>query len=223
LLPPPPAARSVSPNASTPAPSDDAVEETAVKVILGLGNPGREYEQTRHNVGWMVLDHLADVWHFSSWRKDGEALTSSGKVNGVATRLVKPLTFMNLSGQVLKPWLRRPFWAHQKDLLVVLDEVQLKLGTWRLRANGSAGGHNGLKSIEHHLKSRDYPRLRIGILPEDERREVGNLSDFVLGEFGKAERKQVDEELPAIRAAVETFIADGITLAMNKHNATGRA
>jgi peptidyl-tRNA hydrolase, PTH1 family len=194
-----------------------------VKVILGLGNPGREYEHTRHNVGWMVLDHLADVWRFSAWRKDGEALTSSGKVHGVATRLVKPLTYMNLSGQVLKPWLRRPFWAAQKDLLVVVDEVQLKLGTWRLRANGSAGGHNGLKSIEHHLKSQDYPRLRIGILPEDERREVGDLSAFVLAPFGKAERRELDEELPALRAAIETFVADGITAAMNKHNVVGRA
>jgi PTH1 family peptidyl-tRNA hydrolase len=171
----------------------------------------------------MVLDHLADVWHFPAWRKDGEAFTSTGKVNGVATRLVKPLTFMNLSGQVLKPWLRRPFWAFQKDLLVVVDEVQLKLGTWRLRANGSAGGHNGLKSIEHHVKSRDYPRLRIGILPEDERRETGDLANFVLAPFGKAERALLDEELPAIRAAIETFIADGILPAMNKHNAIGRA
>jgi len=184
-----------------------------VKVILGLGNPGREYEHTRHNVGWMVLDHLAGVWQFSAWRK----------VNGVATRLVKPLTYMNLSGQVVKPWLRRPFWAAQKDLLVVVDEVQLKLGTWRLRANGSAGGHNGLKSVEHHLKSQDYPRLRIGILPEDVRREVGDLSEFVLAPFGKAERRQLDEELPAIRAAIETFVADGITAAMNKHNEIGRA
>jgi peptidyl-tRNA hydrolase, PTH1 family len=193
-----------------------------VKVILGLGNPGREYEGTRHNVGWMVLDHLADVWHFGGWRKDGEALTSSGNVGGVATRLVKPLTYMNLSGQVLKPWLRRPFWAAPKDLLVVVDEVAIPLGTFRLRASGSAGGHNGLKSIEHHLKSRDYPRLRVGIGPADERREVGDLSDFVLGAFGKSEREVVDAQLPALRAAVESFIADGITNAMNKHNPAGR-
>lgn len=193
-----------------------------MKVILGLGNPGREYEGTRHNVGWMVLDHLADVWRFSAWRKDGEALTSSGTVGGVATRLVKPLTFMNLSGQVLKPWLRRPFWAAPKDLLVVVDEIAIPLGTFRMRATGSAGGHNGLKSIEHHLKSRDYPRLRIGIRPEDERREVGDLSDFVLGAFGKAERATVDDLMPAVRAAIETFIADGITAAMNRHNPVGR-
>ncbi|NUO63378.1 MAG: aminoacyl-tRNA hydrolase [Gemmatimonadaceae bacterium] len=192
--------------------------ETTVKVILGLGNPGREYENTRHNVGWMVLDHLADVWRFPGWRKDGEALTSSGTVNGVATRLVKPLTYMNLSGQVLKPWLRRPFWAAAKDLLVVVDEVALPLGSIRLRATGSAGGHNGLKSIEHHLKSRDYPRLRIGIKPPDERREIGDLSDFVLGPFGKIERGTIDEMMPVIRSAIETFIADGILPAMNKYN-----
>ncbi|HEX2779729.1 MAG TPA: aminoacyl-tRNA hydrolase [Gemmatimonadaceae bacterium] len=198
---------------------DRTPPETTVKVILGLGNPGREYESTRHNVGWMVLDHLADVWRFPGWRKDGEAMTSSGTVNGVATRLVKPLTFMNLSGQVLRPWLRRPFWAAPKDLLVVVDEVALPLGSLRLRANGSAGGHNGLKSIEHHLKSRDYPRLRIGIRPADERREVGDLSDFVLGPFGKSERQVIDELMPTIRAAVETFIADGILPAMNKYNA----
>ena len=197
-------------------------DDGTVKVILGLGNPGRDYENTRHNVGWMVLDHLADVWRFPGWRKDGEALTSSGTVGGVATRLVKPLTFMNLSGQVLRPWLRRPFWAASKDLLVVVDEVALPLGRWRLRANGSAGGHNGLKSIEHHLKSREYSRLRIGIGPEDERRDVGDLSDFVLGPFGKSEREQVAALLPDLRAAIETFISDGIIAAMNRHNANGR-
>jgi PTH1 family peptidyl-tRNA hydrolase len=203
---------------STDVPNDPVDDETTVKVILGLGNPGREYESTRHNVGWMVLDHLADVWRFSAWRKDGEALTSSGTVNGAATRLVKPLTFMNLSGQVLKPWLRRPFWAAPTDLLVVVDEVALPLGSIRLRANGSAGGHNGLKSIEHHLKSRDYPRLRIGIKPTDEQRTIGDLSDFVLGPFGKSEQRVVDELMPTIRAAIETFVAEGITVAMNKYN-----
>ena len=189
-----------------------------MKVILGLGNPGREYENTRHNVGWMVLDHLADVWHFSTWRKDGEALTSSGTVNGAATRLVKPLTFMNLSGQVLKPWLRRPFWAARKDLLVVVDEVALPLGSIRLRANGSAGGHNGLKSVEHHLKSRDYPRLRIGIKPIEDQRTVGDLSDFVLGPFGRGEKQTIDATMPTVRSAVETFIAEGISASMNKYN-----
>ena len=87
-----------------------------------------------------------------------------------------------------------------------------------MRANGSAGGHNGLKSIEHHLKSRDYPRLRIGIKPLEEQRAIGDLSDFVLGPFGKGEKQVIDELMPTIRAAVETFIGEGITVAMNRFN-----
>ena len=114
-----------------------------MKVILGLGNPGREYEATRHNVGWWVLDHLADVWHFNGWKKDGEALVSTATVGGSKVRLIKPLTYMNLSGSVMKNYLRRPFWAPQKDLLVIVDEVQIEVGRYRLRARGSAGPDNG--------------------------------------------------------------------------------
>ena len=138
-----------------------------MKVILGLGNPGAEYAETRHNVGWWVLDHLAEVWRFEGWRKDGEALTSTGRIGTTTVRLVKPQTFMNLSGRVLTPWLRRPFWAAATDLVVISDEVQLPVGTFRFGAKGSAGGHNGLKSIEQALTSQDYPRLRIGVGPND--------------------------------------------------------
>ena len=195
-------------------------EPEAVKVIVGLGNPGREYEATRHNVGWWVLDHLADVWRLDDWRKDGEALTANGAVRGERVRLVKPLTYMNLSGQVLRPYLRRPFWSAKADLLVVVDEVALPLGRYRLRARGSAGGHNGLKSVEHHLKSQEYARLRIGIRPADERRDVGNLADFVLAPFGKVEREEMLALVPTIADAVETWLTSGIEAAMNKHNKT---
>lgn len=190
-----------------------------MKVILGLGNPGREYEQTRHNVGWWVLDHLADVWRFDqSWKKDGEALTNTGVVGGLKVRLVKPLTYMNLSGQVLRPYLKRPFWAAKTDLMVVVDEVALPLGSYRLRARGSAGGHNGLKSIEHHLKTQEYPRLRIGIRPEDERRLGGDLAGFVLGRFASDERGQVLDLMPTVTALVETWLRDGVEAAMNGYN-----
>ena len=189
-----------------------------VKVIFGLGNPGRQYEATRHNVGWWVLDHLADVWHFDGWRRDGEALTASGQVRANRVRLVKPLTYMNLSGQVLKPYLRRPFWAPKTDLLVVVDDVALPLGRYRLRSRGSSGGHNGLKSVEHHLKSQEYGRLRVGIKPADERREVGQLADFVLSPFGKAERADVVALLPRLTDSVETWLDEGIEAAMNKFN-----
>lgn len=118
-----------------------------MKLIVGLGNPGREYERTRHNVGWWVVNHLADVWHFGAWREDGQALTVSGRLGAAHVRLVKPLTFMNLSGAALVPYLRRATFDPAADLLVVVDDVALPVGRIRLRAQGSAGGHNGLKSI----------------------------------------------------------------------------
>ena len=188
-----------------------------MKVILGLGNPGRDYEHTRHNVGWWVLDHLADVWHLSGWRRDGETMTLAGTVNGLPVRLVKPTTYMNLSGQVLRPYLRRPAWSAASDLMVIVDEVAIPLGTFRLRARGSAGGHNGLKDVERALGSQEYPRLRVGIRPEDPRR-VGNLSDFVLGPFGKDERGVVLELMPRLQDAIEIWLRDGILKAMNAHN-----
>ena len=186
-------------------------------MILGLGNPGREYEATRHNVGWWVVDHLADVWRFDRWKKDGDGLVTSGLVGPIRTRLIKPLTYMNLSGAVLKPYARRAFWSPAKDLLVVVDEVQLPLAKMRLRADGSAGGHNGLKSIEHELGTREYARLRIGIASEHERKN--DLADFVLGPFGKAERAAIVERMPDYQAAVETWLREGIRPAMNKYNA----
>ena len=192
-----------------------------MKVILGLGNPGRGYEHTRHNVGWWVLDHLADVWRLDGWRRDGETLTLSGTVVGQPVRMVKPLTYMNLSGQVLRPYLRRPAWSASSDLMVVVDEVAIPLGTYRLRARGSAGGHNGLKDVERALGSQEYPRLRIGIKPEDPRR-VGNLSDFVLSRFSGDERSVVLDLMPKFQDAIEIWLRDGILKAMNAHNGDAR-
>ena len=188
-----------------------------MKVILGLGNPGREYEHTRHNVGWWVLDHLADVWRLDGWRRDGETLALSGNVAGQPVRMVKPLTYMNLSGQVLRPYLRRPAWSASSDLMVVVDEVAIPVGTYRLRARGSAGGHNGLKDVARALGSQEYPRLRIGIKPEDPRR-VGNLSDFVLSRFSGDERSVVLDLMPRFQDAIEIWLRDGILKAMNAHN-----
>ncbi len=189
-----------------------------MKVIVGLGNPGKEYADTRHNVGWQVLDHLADSWRTDSWRRDGEALTSSGVVDGVKVRLVKPQTFMNLSGAVLKPWIRRPFWAAANDLLVVSDEVQLPVGAYRFRAKGSAGGHNGLKSVEEVLKTQDYARLRVGVGPDDPERRIGDLADYVLSAFGKGERASVRTLLPTFEEGLRRWTADGIEKVMNLFN-----
>jgi peptidyl-tRNA hydrolase, PTH1 family len=189
-----------------------------LKVILGLGNPGRSYEDTRHNVGWWVVDHLADVWHFDGWRRDGEAAVSSGRACGTSIRLIKPLTYMNLSGAVLRPYLRRAAWDAATDLLVVVDDVALPIGRYRVRARGSAGGHNGLQSIEQTLQSREYARMRIGIRPVDPGREVGVLTNFVLAPFGKAERAIVLALLPRLTDAAEMWVREGIERAMNVHN-----
>jgi len=185
---------------------------------MGLGNPGREYEATRHNVGWWVVDHLADVWHFDGFRRDGDALVSTGMVGTHKVRLVKPQTYMNLSGAVLTPYLRRPFWSAKQDLLVIVDEFALPVGRYRLRPQGSAGGHNGLRSIEHALRSQEYARLRIGIAPADERRATGDLADFVLSPFGTAERDEVRSLMPRFVDAAELWVRDGIVAAMNTHN-----
>ena len=187
-----------------------------MKVIVGLGNPGREYERTRHNVGWWVVDHLADVWRFEGWKKDAEARVASGTVAGTRVRLVKPQTFMNLSGEALRRYRRRPFWSAAKDLLVVVDEVQLPLGRYRFRARGSAGGHNGLKSVEAHLATQEYARLRIGVGPADEGRSVGALSDYVLGAFGKGEADTVRALLPTFTDAVELWLREGTGPVMNR-------
>jgi PTH1 family peptidyl-tRNA hydrolase len=195
-----------------PSPTDQG---KPVKVIVGLGNPGKDYERTRHNVGWWVVDHLADVWRFDGWRKDGEARVATGSVGSVKVRLIKPLTYMNLSGAVLRPYMRRPFWSAATDLMIVVDEVGLPLGRYRFRAKGSAGGHNGLKSIEGAVQSQEYSRLRIGIAPDDPARR-GELKDYVLDDFGKREEAVVRELMPALTEALELWLKSGITPVMNK-------
>ncbi|MBV9881348.1 MAG: aminoacyl-tRNA hydrolase [Gemmatirosa sp.] len=192
-----------------------------MKVILGLGNPGKEYEATRHNVGWWVLDHLADVWRFDGWRKDGEALVSNGLLGPHKVRLVKPQTYYNLSGTVLRPYLRRPFWSGKTDLFVVCDDVALPIGRYRIRPQGSAGGSNGLKSVEGTLKSQEYPRLRVGTAPpEDQQRQIGKLSDYVLSPMGKLDRQIVADLMPRLADACDVWVREGVIAAMNKHNGT---
>ena len=188
---------------------------------MGLGNPGPEYERTRHNVGWWVVDHLADVWRFEGWKRDGDSRVAGGTVGGQRIRLVKPQTYMNLSGAALRPYLRREGFSHMKDLLVIVDEVALPVGSFRVRAGGSAGGHNGLKSIEGALGSQEYARLRIGVGPEDPSRRRGDLADYVLGSFGKTEEKQVRELFPTLLELVEVWLAEGTHKAMNKFNRRG--
>ena len=194
-----------------------------MKIIVGLGNPGREYAATRHNVGWWVIDHLADVWRFDGWKKDGPAQVTSGRVHGTPVRLIKPQTYMNLSGEALRSYTRRPFWSAASDLLVVLDEVQLPVGRYRMRAKGSAGGHNGLKSVEAQLQSQEYARLRIGVGPADEERKITILHDYVLGTFEKAEAADVRALMPTFLDATELWLREGTLAVMNRFAGKGNA
>jgi PTH1 family peptidyl-tRNA hydrolase len=186
-----------------------------MKLIVGLGNPGDRYRRTRHNIGFAVLDELArragvemDVAPASS----GEALVGRWRARDVL--LAKPLTFMNASGEAVGGLLRY-YRIEQIDLLVVVDEVQLPLGRLRARPRGSAGGHNGLKSIIAHLGD-EFSRLRIGVGRGDARRD---LADHVLARFDKTEAAEVERMTARAADAVEAFITSGIEAVMNAYNA----
>jgi PTH1 family peptidyl-tRNA hydrolase len=189
-----------------------------MKLIVGLGNPGRSYADTRHNVGWWVVDHLADAWRVDGWRKDHDALVANGTLDGTRLRLLKPQTYMNLSGGALRPYLRREGFRAASDLLIIVDEVALPVGRFRLRGQGSAGGHNGLKSIEGAVGGREYARLRVGVGPPPERRREGDLADYVLDRMGKSERATVMALLPELVETVETWVREGVGKAMSLHN-----
>jgi peptidyl-tRNA hydrolase, PTH1 family len=195
-----------------------------MKVIVGLGNPGKEYENTRHNVGWWLVDHLADRWGFAGWKKDGQAKVVQGQLPGVkeAVRLVKPQTYMNLSGGVLVQYARRPFWAAANDLLVLVDDVAIPAGSWRFRIEGGAGGHNGLKSIDKALGTQKYPRLRIGV-GDPERAPGGPLTDFVLGAVGKREGEAIRGCFAVQTEAVEAWIREGNKGALDVQSRAAKA
>ena len=188
--------------------------DTPTKLIVGLGNPGKEYERTRHNVGFLVVDEFARRNNISVARRDFRALTGDGRVGDARVYVMKPQTFMNLSGESVGAFLRLKPLA-LTDLIVVTDDIALPLAKLRLRANGSAGGHNGLKSLIAHLHSSEFPRLRFGVgAPRDASVQI----DYVLGAFSRAEMKDVEEGIDRAVGALESWLKDGIEAAMNKFN-----
>jgi peptidyl-tRNA hydrolase, PTH1 family len=183
-----------------------------MKLIVGLGNPGRRYAGTRHNVGFDVLDLLAKR-HGLDWESaPADAIMAKWRAAGAL--LAKPLTFMNLSGYAVGDLLRY-FKVDFSGLLVVVDDVNLELGRLRTRAAGSAGGHNGLKSLIGQLGTDDFARLRIGVGRGDARRD---LADHVLATFDPSEREIVAETVGRAADAVELFITEGIGPVMNRYN-----
>lgn len=185
-----------------------------MKLVVGLGNPGAKYEGTRHNVGFAAVDLLAKR-HGLPWQaapRGIEALVASWRIGGAM--LAKPLTFMNLSGAAIVGLLQF-YKIEAADLLVIVDEVQLDTGRVRIRPDGSAGGHNGLKSTIASLGTDGFPRLRIGVGRGDTRRD---LADHVLARFEPDERSVIEDAIGRAADAAELFIADGVSAAMNRFN-----
>lgn len=186
-----------------------------MKVVVGLGNPGPEYDATRHNVGWWVLDRLAYDWGLGAFSREGRALCVQGTVGGFTVRLVKPLTYVNRSGQALRFLLEIEAFDPTRDLLVVVDDAALDVGRVRFRPQGSPGGHNGLKSVSEALGSDDYPRLRLGV---GKKPEGVDLADWVLSAMPPADEDVVVGILPGLTTAVELWVTEGTEAAMNRFN-----
>lgn len=183
-------------------------------LVVGLGNPGLRYEKTRHNLGFMLIDLLARELQTSVKREECRALIGRVVIENQTVELIKPQTFMNLSGESVSCFLKKANRTNEK-LIVISDDLALPLGAIRLRPKGSAGGHNGLKSIIQCLRTEEFIRLRIGIQPEHELRDT---KDFVLENFSKNDFVKVEQVLQESAAAIRAIIADGIERAMAKFN-----
>ena len=187
-----------------------------MKLIVGLGNPGREYRETRHNVGFMVVDEIARRYALS-WAQAPAQVPDAFIAKRYGTEpvlLAKPLTYMNLSGEAVAA-LMRYFDVPPADVLIVVDEADLPFGRLRARARGSAGGHNGLKSIIERLGTTDFSRLRLGVGRGDGRRD---LADHVLARFERSEQAELESLITRAADAAEMFAAEGISKVMNAFN-----
>ena len=185
-------------------------------LIVGLGNPGKEYEWSRHNLGFMLIDKLAQDAGIVVGRRECSSLVGRGEIEGVRTKLAKPQTFMNLSGHAVACLLAKIKSESPIDQLVVIsDDLALPLGKIRIRERGSAGGHNGLKSIIAALGTTEFVRLRIGIQPEH---PISDSKSFVLDSFPRSERPIVIETIDQSAEAVKTIIREGALKAMAQFN-----
>ncbi len=193
-----------------------------MKIIVGLGNPGAKYETTRHNVGWLALDRLIDDWKATGPQIKNQAEVFQAKVNNEPVLLVKPQTFMNLSGRAVAP-LAQFYKCAPSDIFVLHDEVDLKPMALRLKTGGGSGGHNCMKSLDESLGQNAYHRVRIGVghprqlAVEDGRRNM-DTADWVLGQFTDQDLRELDPLFDRIKEAVELAIRENMTKAMNRFN-----
>ena len=184
-------------------------------VIVGLGNPKREYENTRHNIGFDVIDALADKYGISVKEVKHKAVTGKGIIEGKRVILVKPLTFMNLSGESVRQVLDFYKANPEEDLIVIADDISLDVGKIRIRKKGSAGGHNGLKNIILHTGTDGFQRIKMGV---GEKPAEYDLADYVLGHFTKEERVLMQESIDNAVDAIRIMITEGADKAMNLYN-----
>lgn len=191
---------------------------TVRKVVACLGNPGAEYSTTRHNVGWWLADRLAERWELGRFLRNGNVAVATGGVGEAELHVVKPLTYMNRSGAALEPLGRAADFDVGRDLLVVVDDVALEPGRARFRPGGSAGGHNGLRSVEAVLGTREYPRLRIGVGAKP---PGVDLADWVLAPPTLEDRQAILQVMPRLVECVGLWLAQGTEKAMNQCNSTG--
>jgi PTH1 family peptidyl-tRNA hydrolase len=183
-------------------------------LLVGLGNPGAEYERTRHNLGFMLIDKLAAEAGGAVKRSECRALVGNALIEGQRVLLAKPQTYMNLSGEAVG-CLKAKHELEGESLIVISDDLALPFGSMRLRERGSAGGHNGLKSIIGALGTNEFTRLRIGIQPEH---PLSDAKRFVLDEFSRTERELLPEILERAAEAMRSVLRDGIAKAMSLHN-----
>ena len=183
-------------------------------LIAGLGNPGTEYENTRHNVGFAAARHLFDSYHFPAERARFQAQISKGRIGGEDVILVRPMTYMNLSGTAIRAAMDY-FKITPDHVIVMYDDVDLPFGHLRIREKGSAGGHNGMKSIVQHLGTQDFPRVRIG----GGAKPAGwDLADYVLSHFNGEEKVQMEETTAQAAKAAAAIVEKGLSAAMNEYN-----
>lgn len=184
-------------------------------IIAGLGNPGKQYAQTRHNVGFDTIDILADKYNISVDTKKHKALCGKGMIEGQKVVLAKPQTFMNLSGESVRELVDFYKIDPEEELIVIYDDISLDVGKLRIRAKGSAGGHNGIKNIIAHVGGSVFPRIKVGV---GEKPPKYDLADYVLGHFSKAEQELMEEGYKDAVKAVEMIVSGDISGAMNEYN-----
>lgn len=189
-------------------------QENVMYLIVGLGNPDRQYEGTRHNVGFEVIDQLADRLFVSVEEKKFRGYYGKGVIGGQKVILLKPQTYMNLSGESVRA--AADFYKIQPDhIIVVYDDVSLEVGQLRIRTKGSAGGHNGIKNIIAHLGTQEFPRVKVGVGAKPPKMD---LADYVLSRFSKEDRAKMEDAFKEAAEAVEVLITDGSDRAMNRFN-----